>query len=173
MSYGTNGHLIKTLAMIDQGGILAHLHGPNENKPKYQQQPAPAKQSQNRKLADWQIQRVRHYVSDNLGSKLRIDDIACQIRLSKSYFSRAFKDVMGISCSAYIIRLRLEKAKYLLIATRTPIAEIAIECGLADQSHLTRLFSQLIGLPPGAWRRQYFEKAENRLLDRQPVVEAA
>jgi AraC-like DNA-binding protein len=39
------------------------------------------------------------------------------------------------------------------LTSDSPIADIALDCGLADQSHLTRLFSRSEGLPPGAWRR--------------------
>jgi AraC family transcriptional regulator len=40
-----------------------------------------------------------------------------------------------------------------MLATTTPLAEIAVSCGLADQAHFTRLFRRFAGESPGAWRR--------------------
>jgi AraC family transcriptional regulator len=50
---------------------------------------------------------------------------------------------------------RVKRAKDLLRGTKRPIADIAVACGFADQSHLTRVFSKAFGISPGAWRRQW------------------
>ena len=104
-------------------------------------------------LAAWQARRIEDYIDGNLGVSLRIEDAAALVRLSPSYFSRAFKASFGLPFSHYVIRRRIERAKRLLLSTDASIAEISLECGLADQSHLTRLFSRTVGSPPHAWRR--------------------
>lgn len=104
-------------------------------------------------LADWQVRRVVSYIQNNLGSSLRIAEVAKQAELSASYFSRAFKATIGTPYSDFVANARLSLAKRLLLTTEFRIAEIALMCGLADQSHLTRLFNRSIGLPPYAWRR--------------------
>jgi transcriptional regulator GlxA family with amidase domain len=48
---------------------------------------------------------------------------------------------------------RVEQARGLLIANDMSLADVALACGFADQSHFTRVFSSAIGMPPGAWRR--------------------
>jgi transcriptional regulator GlxA family with amidase domain len=50
---------------------------------------------------------------------------------------------------------RVKHAKELLRGTKLPIAEIAVACGFADQSHLTRVFSKVLHIGPAAWRRQW------------------
>jgi transcriptional regulator GlxA family with amidase domain len=50
---------------------------------------------------------------------------------------------------------RVKHAKALLRETNMPIAEIAVACGFADQSHLTRVFSKAFRIGPAAWRRQW------------------
>jgi AraC family transcriptional regulator len=55
---------------------------------------------------------------------------------------------------------RLDLAKRLLLTSDTSIAEVALLCGLADQAHLTRLFSRTEGLPPRAWRRMLRDSAQ-------------
>jgi AraC-like DNA-binding protein len=85
---------------------------------------------------------------------LRIELVAKHVQLSASYFSRAFKATAGVSYSAFLVNVRIELAKQLLLTTDIPISEVALACGLADQSHLTRLFGRVVGLPPNTWRRQ-------------------
>lgn len=104
-------------------------------------------------LASWQAQRVEAYIDRNLAHVTRIETVANLVSLSPSHFSRAFKVTFGITYSRYMIRRRIALAKQMLLTTDTPIAQIAIECGLSDQSHLTRLFTSIVGSPPNAWRR--------------------
>ena len=61
---------------------------------------------------------------------------------------------MGQTYSDFVTRHRITRAKQMLLLTEDPIAEIALACGFADQSHLTRLFRRTVGRPPGVWRRQ-------------------
>jgi AraC-like DNA-binding protein len=118
--------------------------------------PEPAKKGM---LAAWQVRRTVRHIRDNLGSPLRIDGVARLANLSASYFSRAFKATMGCSYSEYVIHARLSLAKRLLLTTSKTISEIALACGLADQSHLTRQFKRAEGLPPRAWRRRLVDSA--------------
>jgi AraC family transcriptional regulator len=48
----------------------------------------------------------------------------------------------------------VKRAKESLRGSNLPIVEIAVACGFADQSHLTRVFSKALGISPAAWRRQ-------------------
>jgi AraC family transcriptional regulator len=113
-------------------------------------------------LADWQVRRTEGFIRTNIASPLRMQDVARTVNLSASYFSRAFKATKGVSYTDFVIRARITLAKQLLLTTDTAISEIALACGLADQSHLTRLFSRSEGIPPGAWRRHQLDE----LLDR-------
>ena len=106
------------------------------------------------KLAPWQVSRSENYIRANIGSKLRIDDVAVCVRLSASHFSRTFKATVGVSYSHFVVQERMALAKRLLVTTEMPICEIALVCGLTDQSHLTRLFKRWIGISPRAWRRR-------------------
>jgi AraC-like DNA-binding protein len=47
----------------------------------------------------------------------------------------------------------MERAQGLMLSTDKALSEIAAECGLADQSHFTRLFRRFVGESPAAWRR--------------------
>lgn len=122
------------------------------------------------RLAAWQLKRVDLYVRSNLTCKLRIEEVARQVHLSKNYFSRVFKATTGISYSEFLIQARIEKAKILLISTDAPICEIALQCGLSDQSHLTRLFRRSGGPPPGTWRRRTLGTMSEETGDLSPTA---
>jgi AraC-like DNA-binding protein len=104
-------------------------------------------------LAEWQLNRVAVYTEANLAGQIRIADLAACTGLSASYFFQAFRRSTGLSPYAYIIRHRVARVQRLLIHTRQPLSHVALECGLADQPHLTRLFRRIVGMSPAAWRR--------------------
>ena len=104
-------------------------------------------------LAAWQANRALEYIEDNLGSKMAIREIADCVALSKSHFSRAFKQSLGSSPMAYIAARRVERAKLMMISTRQMLTDIALACGFADQSHLTKSFRRVVGMSPALWRR--------------------
>jgi len=104
-------------------------------------------------LATWQAKRTLAYVEANLASKMEIDDLANLVALSRSHFSRAFKRSLGFSPMEYVVVRRVERAKAMISGTREPLAEVALACGFADQSHLNRRFRDIVGISPGRWRR--------------------
>jgi AraC family transcriptional regulator len=104
-------------------------------------------------LAPWQARRVIAFIGDQIAASIQIEELAKVAKLSKSYFSRAFRSTFGQSPHAYIIGQRILRAKELMLTTGAPLAEIALDCGFADQAHLSRLFRQMVGSSPSAWRR--------------------
>jgi AraC family transcriptional regulator len=104
-------------------------------------------------LAVWQAKRTVAYIEANLGSKLAIREMADLVALSKSHFSRAFKQALGSSPMAYVAMRRVERAKLMMASTGQRLTEIALSCGFADQSHLNRCFRHIVGVSPGLWRR--------------------
>jgi AraC-like DNA-binding protein len=97
---------------------------------------------------------VKTYVEAHLDEKVSAKYLAEKSSLSESYFCHAFKATFGISLTRYVRACRMERACQLMTETAMPLTAIAYECGLTDQSHLSRCFRQRYGLPPGRWRRQ-------------------
>ena len=104
-------------------------------------------------LAAWQVRRAVDYIEEHLGAKMTTEDIAAAIGLSKSHFSRAFKSSLASSPMTYVAARRVERAKLMMISSAESLAEVALICGFADQSHLNRQFRRLVGVTPGQWRR--------------------
>jgi AraC-like DNA-binding protein len=104
-------------------------------------------------LAPWQVRRVLAYIDANLDTSIKNKDLAAIARLSVFHFNFAFRNSVGDSPHEYIIRRRMERAQGLMLSTEMSLSEIAAQCGLADQAHLTRLFHRVVGESPAAWRR--------------------
>ena len=104
-------------------------------------------------LAPWRIRRVTVYIETNLDTTVRTKDLAALVALSAFHFCRAFRDSFGDSPHGYVMRRRVERAQGLMLTTNTPLRQIAMDCGLADQAHFNRLFRRFVGESPGAWRR--------------------
>jgi AraC family transcriptional regulator len=104
-------------------------------------------------LAAWQAKLALEYIENNLGSKVTVGDLADWVSLSKSHFSRAFKQTLGASPMSYVAARRLQRAALMMTSTREGLGSIALACGFADQSHLNRYFRRVVGTSPGRWRR--------------------
>lgn len=83
-----------------------------------------------------------------------IEEIANACNLSRSYFIRAFRETTDRTPHQWLLEHRIDRARDLLKHSDLSLSEIAVACGFSDQSHFTRTFSQMIGTPPGSWRRQ-------------------
>jgi AraC family transcriptional regulator len=106
-------------------------------------------------LALWQAKLLRSYIEDKLDSTIRTTDLAGVVRLSRSYFFRAFRQTFGESPRTYIMQRRIRRAQELMLTSRLPLSQVALECGMCDQAHLTRVFRRIVGINPNAWRRQF------------------
>jgi AraC family transcriptional regulator len=117
--------------------------------------PATARSRGRGGLAPWQAERLRAYIARNLASNIRAAELAAIVQLSLSHFFRVFRETFGQAPWAYIMKQRVLRAQELMLSSPRPIAEIALDCGMCDQPHLTRVFRNIVGLCPGDWRRQF------------------
>jgi AraC-like DNA-binding protein len=108
-------------------------------------------------LAAWQVRRAKEILSANLDGRMPLKEVARECRLSVSHFSRAFRRTVGAAPHNWLLTYRIEVAKAKLRDSRSSLSEVALVCGFADQSHLTRVFTRIVGISPGAWRRALVE----------------
>ncbi|SRR6266581_847583 len=104
-------------------------------------------------LTSSQQRLVTDFILEDLTSNPGLSDLASFCGLSRSHFARAFKRTMGMPPHRWLMTQRINRSKDLLCKTRMPIIEIAMECGFADQAHLTRVFTRAFGIGPGGFRR--------------------
>lgn len=105
-------------------------------------------------LAPWQKRNVTAHIAANLGCTLRVSDLARVARLSVGHFFRAFRESFGESPHVHIARRRVQHAQSLMLSSPASLSQIALDCGMHDQSHFTRVFRHFVGINPGVWRRQ-------------------
>ncbi|MEH6774832.1 MAG: AraC family transcriptional regulator [Cereibacter changlensis] len=87
------------------------------------------------------------------GRSLTVAEMAEAIGLSESWFSHLFKNATGTTPLQWQLRQRIDLAQSLLCSSGLNVAEIADRLGFTDQAHLTRVFRQVTGETPVAWRR--------------------
>jgi transcriptional regulator GlxA family with amidase domain len=109
--------------------------------------------SLSRSLTRWQLARTLELFEANFHRPITLDEVANEVRMSKSHFSRGFRVSMGEPPCRYLRRYRVKRAHEMMLSTSKPLSEIALNCGFADQSHFSRIFSRLLGVGPAAWRR--------------------
>ncbi|MGE9009122.1 helix-turn-helix transcriptional regulator [Leptospira interrogans] len=112
-------------------------------------------------LAPWQVKRACERLASDLSGKPTLQEIAAELDLSVSHFSRAFRTSVGLPPHQWLLRQRVNAAKQLMTVRGLLLAEIAISAGFANQSHFTRVFSALVGLSPAVWRREAQGAAES------------
>src|SRR6266404_6724114 len=125
-------------------------------------------------LAPWQAKRISSYIEDNLGSTIRATDLAGIVQLSTSHFFRAFRNSFGEAPLAYIMKRRILCAQEMMLSSRYSLLQIALECGMCDQAHFTRVFRRIVGINPKAWRRQFLvDPPSDRSIGRQLPIRTA
>jgi len=104
-------------------------------------------------LPRWKERKAKEIMRSEMSANISISKVAQACSLSRSHFSRAFKNTTGMSPKEWLINLRIERAQQLLAEGAATLSEISLECGFADQSHFSRSFSKHTGMTPMAWRK--------------------
>jgi transcriptional regulator GlxA family with amidase domain len=104
-------------------------------------------------LAGWQVKRVKLYIDAHLAERITCRELANLVNLSAGHFGRRFVTALGQSPRQYILRCRMELAKLAMRTTYLSLAQILLECGMADQPHFCRSFLRIFGDSPSVWCR--------------------
>jgi len=107
--------------------------------------------------------KVVTYIDLNLSGALLVRALARLAGISCSGFHRAFRLRFGITPHAYVILKRIELAQNLMLTTNDSLSQIALACGMTDQSHLTRTFRRITGQSPRQWRTSRLGQARGAL----------
>ena len=101
------------------------------------------------------LTRVVEYMDAHLANDLSLEELAGIACLSSYHFGRMFKVSTGQSVHQFVLRGRIERSKALLAQEETSLAQVAAAVGFCGQSQFTTTFRRLMGLPPGAWQREF------------------
>jgi AraC family transcriptional regulator len=100
------------------------------------------------------LRRVEEFLMAHLADDIGLEDLAAIADLSAKHFARAFRQSTGMPPHRWLIERRIDRAKALLMEDRLNLAEIALTCGFADQSHFTAAFRKSVGATPAIFRRE-------------------
>jgi AraC-like DNA-binding protein len=98
------------------------------------------------------LARVKDYIRTYYARDITVADLALVAGLSRAHLTRAFTAAYHMPPHVYLNTVRIARAQ-ALIRLSTPLAAVALECGFADQSHLTRRFRGSVGVTPSAWHK--------------------
>mgnify|MGYP001378607965 CR=1 FL=1 len=120
------------------------------------------------KATEWQLQQKQNqtlekaveYIRCHYGRDISLDDVAEHTRMSGSYFSSFFKQETGETFIEYLTRLRMEKAKSLMMNAELRLYEIARLVGYQDVKYFSRLFKRHLGVTPAEYRQFFYRKED-------------
>lgn len=98
------------------------------------------------------ITKAKEFIAENQTEELSLEDVAKAVNMSTFYFCKMFKKATGINFTDYVSRVRIEKAKSLLLNPNLRISEIAYEVGFQSLTHFNRVFKNLLGQSPSEYR---------------------
>jgi AraC-like DNA-binding protein len=98
------------------------------------------------------VRQARELLHAHWDENVRLDDLVAVSGIGRYHLVRAFRAAVGVPPHAYQIRLRVSRAMQL-IRVGLPLAQVALETGFADQSHLARHFTRVTGVSPGRYRQ--------------------
>jgi AraC-like DNA-binding protein/ligand-binding sensor protein len=101
------------------------------------------------------ITRAKEYIQLNQAEDLSLGQVAKAVNTSAFYFCKLFKKATGVNFTEYVSRIRVEKAKNLLLNPNLRVSEIAYEVGFQSLTHFNRVFKKLMGRSPTDYREQF------------------
>lgn len=99
------------------------------------------------------VQKIINYIADNLNENLSVRKLADKMPMSVSHFNRVFQKYTGDSPYAYVMAMRIKKAKYLLRSTELTITAVAYETGFNSEANFIYVFTKNVGVSPGKFRK--------------------
>ena len=100
------------------------------------------------------ITRAKQFIEEHLTEELSLGQLAAAVHTSTFYFCKLFKKATGLNFTAFVSRLRTEKAKNLLLNPNLRVSEIAYEVGFQSLTHFNRVFKKVVGQNPTEYREQ-------------------
>jgi len=100
------------------------------------------------------ITRAKQYIAEHQTEDLELGQVAKAVNTSKFYFCKIFKKMTGVNFTEYLSRVRIEKAKNLLLNPNLRISEIAYEVGFQSLTHFNRVFKRILAQSPTEYRGQ-------------------
>lgn len=96
--------------------------------------------------------RAKAYVAEHQNDEISLAEVSRALHVSTFYFCKMFKKATGLTFTGYLSRVRVERAKELLLDRNRRISEVAYEVGFGSLTHFNRIFRKLVGQSPTDYR---------------------
>jgi AraC family transcriptional regulator len=103
-------------------------------------------------LTKHQLRKSIDYIHENLGADVSLSQIAAAANMSKYHFAKSFRQAVGVAPHKYLVKLRIERARKLLLSEDLSVEEIAHRVGYTDKSHFAAQFVKIVGTTPYRYR---------------------
>lgn len=103
-------------------------------------------------IVDSRLRTIFYYINENISKKITLEELADLIYVSKSHLIYLFKEHIGQPPMDYVKKIKIQKAKELLLTTKLPLNKISERIGYDNQSQFSRTFRQDTGMSPTAYR---------------------
>jgi AraC-like DNA-binding protein/ligand-binding sensor protein len=103
------------------------------------------------------VTRAKQFIGQNLDNAICLATVAKAVNTSTFYFCKLFKRTTGLTFTDYLARVRIEKAKTLLLDPNHRVSEVAYDVGFQSLTHFNRVFRKLVGASPSSYRRSAFK----------------
>lgn len=100
-----------------------------------------------------ELSRVREYLDEHFREKIVLEELARNFYVDKYYLTKIFKEAYGVTITAYILSMRITRAKSLLRFTDMTIEEVGAAAGMSDANYFARIFKKTEGMAPREYRR--------------------
>lgn len=101
------------------------------------------------------ISKIKEWIRTNIYRQISLQDIADHFGFNKQYLSKLFKKKVGITPTQYMIQLKIQTAKALLIETNLSIKEISSYSYYQDKKLFMKQFKHIVGITPSKYRDSY------------------
>jgi AraC-like DNA-binding protein len=105
------------------------------------------------------VDTVMKELNESYGTRMRLSDIAGRVGMNERYLNHVFKSVTGTTLGRQLTRIRIDHAKRLLVTTRLPVTEIALEVGFYDAAHFTKMFRSSELVSPSGYRASRLQES--------------
>ena len=101
------------------------------------------------------IEKAKSYIRDNYKKDISLDEVSREVDISPYYFSKIFKEETGENFIEYLTRIRIEKAKELLMDANVSVKEAGIQSGYSDPNYFSRIFKKQMDMTPSEYKARY------------------
>ena len=99
------------------------------------------------------VTRAKQFIAQNQNNAICLATVAKAVNTSTFYFCKLFKRATGLTFTDYLARVRIEKAKTLLLDPNRRVSEVAYDIGFESLTHFNRVFRKIVGRSPSSYRQ--------------------